>query len=121
MTSPQDVGQSELVPIACSLDAAGLVERRGEFAGLFGGLLVAQERLPRELRLTFAVGQDGESAVRELFRREQECCPFFSFQFSWDGEMLVVTMAVPDGAEGALDGFAEMAASACTTARRATI
>jgi hypothetical protein len=35
--------------------------------------------------------------------------------------MLVVTMAVPDGAEGALDGFAEMAASACTTARRTTI
>jgi hypothetical protein len=58
--------------------------------------------------------------VRELFRQEQECCPFFSFQFSRDGEMLVVTMAVPDGAERALDGFAEMA-SACTTARRATI
>jgi hypothetical protein len=50
MTSLEDVDQAELVPIACSLDAAGLVERRGEFAGLFGGLLVAQERLPRELR-----------------------------------------------------------------------
>ena len=111
MTSPQDVGQSELVPIACSLDAAGLVERRGEFAGLFGGLLVAQERLPRELRLTFAVGQDGGSAVRDLFRREQECCPFFSVEFWRDGELLVVAMGVPEGADGVLDGFAEMAAS----------
>jgi hypothetical protein len=54
--------------------------------------------------------------MRELFRREQECCPFFSVEFWRDDETLVVTMGVPDGAEGALDGFAEMAASACTTA-----
>jgi hypothetical protein len=101
---------SDSPPIACSLDAAGLVERRAEFERLFAESVVGQEREPRELRLALAIGEDAESPVRDLFRREHECCPFFTFGFRRADETLVVTIGVPNGAEAVLDAFAEIAA-----------
>ena len=89
---------------------SGRVERRAEFEGLFAASLVSQEREPRELRLALAIGEVAESPVRDLFGREHECCPFFSFSFRRAGETLVVTIGVPDGAEAVLDAFADIAA-----------
>jgi hypothetical protein len=111
MNSPQPLVPPSLdsVPISCSLDAAGLADRRAEFNSLFATTLVSQEREPLELRLALAVREDAESPVRDLFRRERECCPFFAFTLRRAGDILVITIGVPDGAEAALDALAEMA------------
>jgi hypothetical protein len=105
---------SDSVPIACSLDAAGVIDRRAEFEALFGSALVSQARDQSELRLFLAVQEDAERPVRDLFRRELECCPFFAFEFRRADDKLVVTIGVPDGADAILDAFSDMAAGAHT-------
>jgi hypothetical protein len=109
---------SDSLPIACSLDAAGMVDRRAEFNGLFGTSLVSWEREPLELRLELAVQQDAEPSVCDLFQRERECCPFFSFAFRRERDMLVVTIGVPEGADAALDAFSEMVTCAASMGPR---
>ena len=70
-------------PIACSLSAAGQRARRDEAAALIARSLVAREAMQDGVRLRFR--SDAEPELRELVRRESECCPFFGFSFAGEG------------------------------------
>jgi hypothetical protein len=50
-----------------------------------------------------------------VLRREQECCPFFSFGVDAAATMIRVDVAVPHGAEECLDDFERVAKSALAT------
>ncbi len=102
----------ESAAIVCSLDPAGFVARLAEFEHLFASTLVSHERERAQLRLVLAASAGEDSAVRDLFAREADCCKFFSFAISRAESTLVVTMGVPPGAEPMLDGFEALAAGA---------
>jgi hypothetical protein len=88
---------------ACSLDGSSQVERAREFRALFAWLQSA-EREGAGFRWIFQNGPGVERRVRELARREHECCPFLAFAIStrgdevvWQGTGFVAGIADPGG------------------------
>jgi hypothetical protein len=57
------------VPVACTLDRAGLADRRSEWEALAPR---AREEIPAGLRLTY--GAEAEAELRRLGALERECC-----------------------------------------------
>jgi Cd2+/Zn2+-exporting ATPase len=95
-------------PSNCTLDAAALGEREGEFRQLFGRALRGVERPdPRSARILLAPAV--ESEARDLFSREEHCCTFFTFDVNAVGGMLVVDARVPAGSEASLDFLLSLA------------
>lgn len=103
---------------ACTLDATGLADRFAEFQSLFTAALRLHVREPSQLRLALSVTPEDELDVRELFAREAACCQFFSFTFQRDGELLNVSMTVPDDGIPILDEFEALAQKAEIAAAR---
>ena len=91
----------ELPLIACSLDQAGMTERGREFNELFANSLLDLDRRPGGATLRFRL--EDEQAVRDLFAREKQCCPFWSFTFEPAPDALTVEIGAPKGAETLLD------------------
>ena len=87
--------------IACSLSAEDQGERRSEAAALMERSLLAREPLEGGVRLRLR--GDSESRLRDLIRREQECCPFFRFSFRDEGSELVLDATAPAEARELLD------------------
>ncbi|MDQ6671723.1 MAG: hypothetical protein M3069_13430 [Chloroflexota bacterium] len=108
----------ELPAIACTLDATGLADRFEEFQSLFIAALRSHVRVPAQLWLALSVTPEEEPDVRDLFAREAACCQFFSFTFQRDGEILSVSMNVPDDDIPMLDEFENLARRAETAASR---
>lgn len=73
-------------PIACTLNAGQMGDRLDEFRALFAASLRGKETTADGIRLRFAATAGVEAEVRDLARREQECCPFFTFTITADGE-----------------------------------
>lgn len=73
------------VPIACALDAAQQHARTTEFGALFRDSVVGKDRTQAGIRFRFAAGPGIEDRVRDLARREQQCCPFFEFTITRAG------------------------------------
>ncbi len=102
---------SQQPPIACSLAATpgDFAARMEEFRRLFTRSLAGRSRLPAGVRFRFHDGPGVADWVRDLARRESECCPFFSFRVSArDGEVWWDTTAAdtPDtAARELLDEF----------------
>jgi len=69
----------ESAPIACTLDATGMAARMAEFGQLFREALVGRDTTADGIRFRFATGSGVEEKIRDLARREQMCCSFFSF------------------------------------------
>jgi MerR family transcriptional regulator, copper efflux regulator len=88
-------------PIACSLTARGRRERRDEAAALLERSLIARESVEGGVRLR--VRRDSEDELRDLVRREQECCPFFRFSFRDEGAEVVLDATAPAEARELLD------------------
>jgi hypothetical protein len=95
--------------IACSLTPADYAERVREFRRLFVTALRASRREPTRLYLSIDPAAAREDDVRDLLRREQECCPFFSFSVESHSAAIQVEAAVPEGAEECLDDLERMA------------
>jgi hypothetical protein len=89
--------------IACSLTPGEYQERLGEFRRLFATSLQDSRREPTRLYLRLAAATAREADVRDLLRREQECCPFFTFEIQPAGDVVLVEAGVPDGADECLD------------------
>jgi hypothetical protein len=96
------VGVKEL-PIACTLDGAGLADR-GEWLRRLGAQsLVDGRRTDDGLELRFDAAARDE--VRRWVRAERECCAFLSFDLDpADGE-LRLRVTGPPGSEPVLDGL----------------
>jgi hypothetical protein len=87
--------------------------RVAEFDRLFAETLTRQERLSgTALRLWLSGGADVTSWVRELAARETQCCSFFDFAVSTDGDGTVVDIVVPAEQVKVLDALAARAAEA---------
>jgi len=103
---------SASLPPACSLSPGEYAERLREFRRLFAVALREVRRRSTDLHLVLDASTAGEAKVRDLLRREQACCPFFSFSVEVMPGTLVVEAAVPDGAEECLDDLERLAGRA---------
>jgi len=65
------------IPIACSLSAGDLADRKGAWRTLLDTLLVAQERVPGGLRLVVRPGAGPQ--LKALVDLERDCCPWITF------------------------------------------
>jgi hypothetical protein len=74
-----------------------------EFRRLFAASLQNSRREPTRLYMRLDGTTAREAEVRDLLRREQECCPFFSFDVQSAGDALMVEAHVPNGADECLD------------------
>jgi hypothetical protein len=106
-----DANASNLT-LACSLSAAEYAERLRAFRRLFAVSLQEVRREPSRLQLMLDAGTAGDAEVRDLLRREQECCPFFSFTVERTLGSIVVETVVPSGAEECLNDLQSLAQQA---------
>jgi hypothetical protein len=84
--------------------------RVAEFDRLFAETLIRRERTSATvLRLWLSGGADVTSRVRDLAARETQCCSFFEFTVSADGDVTVVDVAVPAAHTAVLDALAARA------------
>jgi len=108
---------SSPLEIACSLTPGDYADRLREFRHLFATSLQESRRDPTRLHLVLDAATATEDHVRDLLRREQECCPFFSFEVEAAAEAVHVEAAVPDGAGECLDDLERMATRALEARR----
>ncbi len=95
------------VPVACTLGERDLSARTEAFHALFQHL-GSSTRLQAGFRWSFHNAPGVERRLRELARREHECCPFLTFVVSVQGDQVVWSTCGPAEAEAALDVFYRM-------------
>jgi hypothetical protein len=108
----------ENAPIACTMPVGEMGGRMREFHHLFAARLRTIAREPRRLRLDLEATEGLEPTVLDLMAREHECCAFADIAVRSDPSSLTIDIGVPEGAEGALDGFAFIAETAAPGAAR---
>jgi hypothetical protein len=82
------------VPSSCTLPTVDQPLRVAEFDQLFASALRTVERVaPTHLRLT--LDSVAESELRDLTRRESECCSFFAFAIAPAAGEVRVDVTVP--------------------------
>jgi hypothetical protein len=93
--------ESSAEPIACSLGAGAYQERLAWIAELNRSAL---RRVHREgVRLILAYDPRAAVRVREMIRREQECCAFLQFDLEEDENELTLAITAPQAARDMLD------------------
>jgi hypothetical protein len=90
-------------PIACTLGGADLEDRAAWIAALNGRALRARARA--DLRLELSYGPDALADLREMVRREQECCAFLAFDLRVEGEVIRLVIEAPEAARGIADAL----------------
>ena len=109
--------ESATLPLACALSPGEYAQRMREFRRLFAAALRDHRREPNRLRLVLDNDGGREKATRDLLRREQECCPHFTFEVEATRDAVIVDAGVPAGAESYLDDLERMAARAAAGRR----
>jgi hypothetical protein len=115
MTEDDDMSTGSPPPIACTLTAGEQLERLTEFRRLFSAALRHMKREPSRLELALDSSKVTEPGVRDLLRREHECCRFFTFAVESMGGEIRVSAEVPDEAQGWLDGLQQLAEAGKST------
>jgi hypothetical protein len=93
--------ETPLRPATCTLDAPAFRLREHEFRQLFARRLTTVETVDaRSARLVLTTA--AESELRDLLAREQRCCGFFDFDVAVGGDVVALTVRVPEGSEDAL-------------------
>jgi hypothetical protein len=87
------------VPIACSLGLSDLKTRISEIAALNSDALRRHERHGLELELVYA--PEAGERVREMARKEKECCAFLDFDIREDAESIRLIIRAPESARAA--------------------
>ena len=109
---------SEWVPEACTLPSADRPPRVAEFDDLFAAAVLGVHRGgPTELALTLAAAPGRAELVRDLTRRETECCSFFTFRLE-DGDPLRLRVTVPPAYTDVLDALADRATRPASRSER---
>jgi hypothetical protein len=94
--APMTEGTPGNVPIACSLEAGAFQERLAWIAGLNRDGLRDWRRQGRALELHY--DSTVRDRVRELVRREAECCAFLTIEVDESDGLVRVSIAVPASA-----------------------
>jgi hypothetical protein len=92
------------VPQACTLPTQERPLRVAEFDELFATSLRNVHR-PARQRLQLILDPAAEQRVRELTALETECCSFFAFSISANGDQVCVEVDVPEGHVDVLDAL----------------
>jgi hypothetical protein len=97
----------------CTLPTAERPLRLAEFDALFAAAVRRVETLgPTHARLRLTGPAGLEATVRDLTARETECCSFFTFTTTADGENLVLDIQVPGACAEVLAALVERAVPA---------
>ena len=104
MTQPEN-------PIACSLGPTEMARRQQEARDLAREALVGRERRDGGVRLEYRHSDAVEAAVRDLVRRERECCPFLDLRLEAGAERITVDISAPPDARAVLDAIYEASAA----------
>ena len=104
---------SERPPIACTLTAGNFKDRIAWIGELTRDALRSYER--QDLALDLRYTPEAADRVREMVRKEQECCAFLTFEIHENVDELRLTITAPEQAREAADQlFEQFAASAPT-------
>jgi hypothetical protein len=98
-----NVRESSAEPIACTLGAGPYQERLTWIAELNRSSLRDAHR--EGARLMLAYDPRATVRVREMSRREQECCAFLQFDLTEDENELTLAITAPEAARGMLDAL----------------
>jgi hypothetical protein len=82
--------------IACTLSAADYRDRLRQITGLARDSLRSHDR--KGLELTLRYDASAVDRVKEMVRREQECCPFLNFVVREEADQIVVSVTAPEKA-----------------------
>ena len=94
------------VPEACTLPTADRPVRLAKFDDLFAVVERGDRPTAQHLRLTIAGGADREAGVRDLARRETDCCGFFRFTVTREAaERIRLDVEVPPQYAHVLDAL----------------
>jgi hypothetical protein len=99
------------VPIACSLDAASLGTRAGEWGALVRSSVTSVEAGDTAVRLVLRPGDAALTTAVALAQREKECCPFFDVSLALEADRRTLVLAVPEGAQEVLAAFVDLLTS----------
>jgi hypothetical protein len=107
--TPTERPMTAAVPIACTLAPDALVGRVEWITTLNRAFLRAHASQGTALLLTYAA--DAAAEVRELVRRERECCAFLTFALDEADDAVRLRIEAPDvdGVEALLAPFLALA------------
>lgn len=94
--------RTKLPVIACTLTSDQRVERQREMEELARRSVVGREQQGRLVRLHYRHTPQVEAAVRDLVRRESQCCAFLAFDIAVEGARLTLEIRGPEGSEEVL-------------------
>jgi hypothetical protein len=95
--------ESREEPIACTLGTGAYRERLAWIGELNRSALQSARR--EGARLILAYDPRAAVRVREMIRREQECCAFLDFELNEDEKELTLAITAPEAATGTLDAL----------------
>lgn len=96
-----DGTSSEAAPIVCTLDVGDFKERLAWIANLNRGALLGSRRDDLRLELTYA--PYALKDVREMVRREQQCCAFLGFDLLVEDDAIRLVVTAPEEAREAAE------------------
>ena len=106
----------EELPIACSLNASEFPARRRQIAELGRDALVDARVDGGHAQLRFAAGAGVRARVERFVEAESRCCAFLAFELTDGADEVLLCIAAPSDAEGALG---ELVAAFMSTGRPA--
>lgn len=92
-------------PIACTLQGGSYQERLAWIAELARDGLRSHSR--RDLVLDLRYAAEVTARVREMVRKEEECCAFLTFELTEADDEVRVTITAPERAREVADGLFE--------------
>jgi hypothetical protein len=100
-------------PEDCTLPTAERPLRAAEFSDLFGGAVLAVDRVETgRLRLALRPGRENAARAAALAAAETECCSFFTFALTIANDSVFLDIGVPESRTEILDALADQAAAA---------
>jgi hypothetical protein len=90
---------SPKIPIACTLTGGNFRDRLAWIAELARESLKGYEQRDLVLELRYDLG--AAEHVREMVRKEKECCAFLTFDVRQDARAVHLTITAPEEARGA--------------------
>lgn len=103
-------------PIACTLQGGSYQERLAWIAELARDGLRSHSRRDLVLHLRYTAEVAGR--VREMVRKEEECCAFLAFELTEAADEVRLTITAPERAREVADGLFEQFVPTPVSSRR---
>ena len=84
------------IPVACTLDAGALADRRTEWAAL-RAFRTEERRTATTLITTWRRAEGVQAELERLVAAERECCPFLGLELTIRDDFLTLVTSFPQG------------------------